>query len=95
MSARGFHGRIPIDRTATLLVSRGVDPSRIAGLAFSGSWTGEESARYQALIDQFKSCAETDDSSVWAVGRAGVDLFARARDEALERERPRRIRGER
>lgn len=94
LGARGFHGRIPIDRMAQLLVPRGVELARIAGLARYGSWTGEESARYQQLVDQFVSYAEADDASVSAVGKAGVEIFTRARDEARERERQRRIRGE-
>ncbi len=94
LGARGFHGRIPIDRMATLLVPRGVDPARIAGLAFSGSWTGEESERYQRLIEQFEAFSESEDESIAAVGQAGVEIFTQARDEAAERERQRRIRGE-
>jgi len=93
LGARGFHGRIAIDRMAQLLVPRGIEPARIASLAFSGSWTGEQSARYQQLVDQFASYAGSDDPSVAAVGKAGVDVFTKARDEALERERQRRIRG--
>jgi hypothetical protein len=92
--ARGFHGRIPIDRMAQLLVPHGIEPARIARLAFSGSWTGEQSARYQELVDQFDSYAGSDDSSVSAVGKSGVAIFTKARDDALEHERQRRIRGE-
>lgn len=94
LGASGFHGRIPIDRMATLLVPRGVDPAHIAGLAFSGSWTGEESERYQRLIEQFEAFSESEDESISAVGQAGVEILTQARDEAAERERQRRIRGE-
>ena len=91
--ARNFHGRIAIERMAQLLVPRGIEPARIAGLAFSGSWTGEESARYDTLAKEFSAYAESGDSSVAAVGAAGAEMFTRARDEALQRERQRRIRG--
>jgi hypothetical protein len=89
LGSRGFHQRIPIERMSQLLVPRGIEPARIAGLAFAGSWTGEESTRYQQFVDQFDSYAQADDPSVAAVGRAGVEIFTRARDEALEGERQR------
>ena len=91
---RGLDGRIPIDQMAKLLVPRGIDPSRIAGLAFSGSWSGEASSRYQGLIEQFSTYADTDDPSVSAVGEAGVEIFTQARNEAQEQERLNRIRGD-
>ena len=93
LGARSFDGRIPIDRMAELLVPRGVEPARVAHLAVSGSWTGEESARNQTLVDLFESYCSSGDPSVAAVGQAGVEMFTRARDEALERERQRRIIG--
>ena len=92
--ARDLDGRIPIDQMAKLLVPRGIDPSTIAGLAFSGSWSGEASSRYQGLIEQFSTYADTDDPSVSAVGEAGVEIFTQARNEAQERERLNRIRGD-
>ncbi|MCY4421441.1 MAG: hypothetical protein OXC06_00070 [Acidimicrobiaceae bacterium] len=92
--ARGLDGRIPIDQMAKLLVPRGIDPSTIACLAFSGSWSGEESARYQGLIEQFSTYADADDPSVSAVGKSGVEIFTQARIEAEEQERLNRIRGD-
>ena len=94
LSARNFHGRIPIDRMAALLLPRGVSAEQVAGLAISGMWTGEQSARYQSLGDQFTAYTNSDDPNIAAVGRAGVEIFVHARDEALIRERQRRIRGE-
>ena len=91
---RGIDGRIPINQMATLLVPRGIDPSRIAGLAFAGSWSGDESSRYQGLIEQFSTYADTDDPSVSSAGRSGVEIFTQARDEAEEQERLNRIRGD-
>ena len=91
--ARGIDGRIPIDQMAKLLVPRGIAPSTIAGLALAGSWSGEESSRYQGLIEQFSTYADTDDPSVSAVGRSGVEIFTQARNEAQDRERLNRIRG--
>lgn len=95
-SFRGFGPQPPLAALAKLLVPMGVDPDRIAGLRFSGSWIGDESARYAGLVESFESMAsEDDDPSVRAVASAGVRIFAAARDQAAERERQQRIRGER
>ena len=92
--ARGIDGRIPIDQMAKLLVPRGIDPSTIARLGFAGPWAGEESSRYQGLIEQFSTYADADDPSVSAVGKYGVEIFTQARNEAEEQERLNRIRGD-
>jgi DNA-binding transcriptional ArsR family regulator len=94
LGAGRFHGRVPIDRMAELLVPRGVDPSRIAHLALAGAWTGEKSARYERLVERFGGYAEAQSPSISAVGKVGVENFTRARDEAREHERRRRIRGD-
>ncbi len=94
LSANSFENKVQIDQMAALLVPRGVEPARVAGMASSGAWCGEESAHYEALAEQFAGYAESDDSSVAAVGVAGVEIFSLARDEARERERQGRIRGD-
>jgi hypothetical protein len=83
-----------VEQLARLLVPRGVDPRDIAFVAQGGMWTGEESARYAELVGQFEALAESDEKSVAAVGRVGVEAFTAARDEALARERRQRVRGE-
>jgi hypothetical protein len=83
-----------VEQLARLLVPRGVEPREIAFMAQGGMWTGEQSAHYTELVEQFQALAASDEEAVAAVGRAGVDAFAAARDEALERERRKRIRGE-
>jgi len=84
----------PLEDLARLLVPRGVDPRRVAYFAQSGTWTGEESHRYSQMIEQFSAMAQSAEESVASVGRAGVEIFAAARDEALQEERKERIRGE-
>jgi hypothetical protein len=89
-----FGPRPSIEQLARLLVSRGVDARRIASLAQGGSWTGEESARYAELVEQFEALAASGEEAVAVVGRAGAEMFAAARDEALTQERRKRVRGE-
>lgn len=91
-NALGEH--ILVEDLARLLVPRGVEPRRVAALANSGTWTGEESARYASLVEQFEAMKGSDDESVSAVGAAGVEMFSAARAKALDEERRRRIRGE-
>jgi hypothetical protein len=92
----GFGHLAPsIPDLAKLLVSRGVDPEEIASLAQFGTRWGEESSHFAKLVEAFQMHAESDDASVSAVGRAGVTIFGKARDEAAEKERVRRIRGDR
>jgi hypothetical protein len=93
-SYSAFGPRPRLEELATLLVPRGVDPAQIAGLAQSGTWSGEESSRYATLVERFSQMADSADPSVSAVGRAGSEIFSEARDLALERERTRRVRGE-
>jgi hypothetical protein len=83
-----------VEQLARLLVPRGVEPRDIAFMAQGGMWTGEESDRYAELVQQFQTLAASEEEAVAAVGRAGVEAFTAARDEALERERRKRIRGE-
>jgi hypothetical protein len=83
-----------IEQLARLLVPRGVDARRIASLALGGSWTGEESARYAELVEQFETLAVSSEEAVAVVGRAGAEMFAASREEALAQERQKRIRGE-
>ena len=72
LGVRGIRGLVPIDRLATLLVPRGVEPSRIAYMAMFGTSWGEESERYQRLSEQFEEMAASEDRSIAAVGGAGV-----------------------
>jgi hypothetical protein len=83
-----------MEQLAHLLVPRGVDAGHIAALAQGGMWTGEESARYAKLVEQFEALAASSEDAVAAVGRAGTEMYAAARDQALTQERQRRIRGE-
>jgi hypothetical protein len=91
-NALGPH--LSIEQMARLLVPRGADARQIAWLGQGGTWMGEESARYAKLVDQFQGLAASSEEAVAAVGRAGVEMFAGSRDEALARERQKRIRGE-
>jgi len=83
-----------VEQLARLLVPRGVDPREIAFMAQGGFRTGEQSAHYAQLVEQFKVLAESDEQDVAAVGHVGAEAFAAARDEALARERRKRVRGE-
>lgn len=78
--------------TAASLDQSGL-PARIAGLTYAGLWAGEESARYQQIVDQFDSNAEADDASLAAVGGPVWRSSTGAR-QALEGENQRGIRGE-
>jgi hypothetical protein len=83
-----------VEQLARLLVPRGIEPQEIAAIAQGGMWTGEESAHYAQLVEQFQALAASSDQAVAAVGSVGVAMFTPARDEALARERRNRIRGE-
>jgi hypothetical protein len=83
-----------IEQLARLLVPRGVEARRIALFAEGGGWDGEDSARYGKLHKRFQELAQSEEDAVAAVGRVGVEMFAAARDEALVRERQKRVRGE-
>ncbi len=78
---------------AKLLVPRGVPAGVIAYQAFFGVHFGEESDHLAGLVEQFENLAESADSSVAAVGRAGLDIFTRDHAIALRKERRQRIRG--
>jgi hypothetical protein len=71
-----------------------MDPREIAFMAQGAMWTGEQSAHYTQLVEQFQALAESDEEAIAAVGRVGVEAFTAARDEALARERRQRVRGE-
>lgn len=93
---RGIGPIPPTEALAKLLVPRGVDPDQIAGLRFSGTWWGEDSVRYQSILDSFQQMlASHTDASVRAVAQAGIRIFTGARDEAAAKERQQRIRGHR
>jgi len=94
LSTHGFHGRIPVDRMAQLLVPRGIDPRRIVALSLSGTWSGPRSAHFETLRRQFATYAESEDESVAAIGPVGTEIFQLERDQALESERIGRIRGD-
>ena len=88
-----FDNRPPIGDVARLLVPRGVTPDRIAGIEFSGGWTGDESARYDRIAERFSELVASPDASEAIVGRAGVEMFTAAAVEARRKERERRVRG--
>ena len=94
-SFRGSGPEPPMDALAKLLVPRGVDPDRIAGLRFSGSWMGEESHRYEGIVASFKELASDDDPHVQLVAQAGIRIFSTAQKDAEAKERQERIRGHR
>lgn len=89
----GLGPRPSLEDLAAVLVPRGADPAAVAGILHAGSWSGEESARYEGLVELCRGLMSSDDENVQAVGRAGVKMFERSRDAALERERLERIRG--
>jgi hypothetical protein len=91
----GFGPHPPITDLAKLLVPRGVAPESIAWLRHAGVWTGNQSDRYQSIIDSFERMATDEDPNVKAVVAAGVSMFSAARDNAAARERSQRVRGER
>lgn len=94
LSYTGFGPHPTIEQFAELLVPQGVDPGRIALLAMSGGWTGEESNHYRALVSQFEKYANSDRESILAVGLAGVEIYKAAQNRAEKEERTRRVRGE-
>ena len=87
-------GGISIEDMAMLLVPRGIDPKSLAGRASLGSYSGSRSSHYSRIVDSLAPLLESEDQNVAAVGRAGVEMFSAARDEALETERRQRIRGQ-
>lgn len=91
-SAFGPH--LEIEDLARILIPRGTDPKQIAGLAVSGTWSGEASSRYAALTERFEAMAKSEDPPVAAVGIAGQEIYSTLRDTALTDERRKRIRGE-
>jgi hypothetical protein len=94
VSIGNFQHHLPIDKLADALVPRGIGPERIAFIAISGGWVGKESAHWQGQVDQFEGYSKSENPSVAAVGKAGVEMFTRKRDQALDRERRQRVRGE-
>lgn len=97
LRCRSGFGLIPepsIEDLARVLVPRGVAPADIASIAEFGVAFGEESERLHALVAQFQALAASDDPNVAAVGRAGVEMYTRRLNRALEVERIARIRGE-
>jgi hypothetical protein len=94
-SKNGFGPEPSVPELAKLLVPRGVDPAAIAWQAQArGMEFGEESTRLGALLKDMEEYARSDDLSVAAVGRAGIEMFTARRDQAVEKERIERIRGE-
>lgn len=79
---------------ARLLVPRGMEPERVAAVAEFGIGWGEGSERASKLMDQFEALSESEDDNISAVGRAGLKIFSKKRESALERERVKRIRGD-
>ncbi|MGE5595346.1 MAG: hypothetical protein ACM3S1_04850 [Hyphomicrobiales bacterium] len=83
---------------ALMAIDRGWDPEKIvAYTAFSESvWSGEESAHWQAKVDEFEKLRKDDPpgSPRTRLVDAGVGQFARQRDQAAARERRERIFGD-
>jgi hypothetical protein len=90
----GLSGSPPLEPYARLLVPRGVAPERIAELRLSGIWTGEQSARYAALVAEFEAMRQSDDPHVQAVAAAGVQMYAERQHTALREEHQKRVRGD-
>ncbi len=90
----GFGPSASIEDLARLLVPRGIDPVRVATLAASGSWFGEESDHLASIVKRFESYVLSEDSAIAAVGKAGVEIYREARDRARENEAKKRVRGE-
>ena len=94
MVTEEFETRRPlVEALAQPLIRAGVSPERIAATAQSGSWMGDESTRYSKLIRVFEEMSQSPETSVSGVGRAGVQIFTRERDRALEGERRERVVG--
>lgn len=89
----GIEPEVPIEALAELLVPRGVDPERIAALRLYGSWSGNLSSWYQAIIDSFQVMSGNESPSVRAVAAAGIRLFTAERDQAARDEHIERVRG--
>lgn len=93
-SKDGLNGPEPtIVDLAKLQVPRGVRADVIAYQAFFGVHFGEESDHLAGLVEQFKNLTDSADSSVAAVGRAGLHIFTKDHAAALRKERRQRIRG--
>jgi hypothetical protein len=89
-----FEERLPIVTAAAPHLARhGVPAERIAWVASSGSWMGDESARYERLVSLFEGLAQSAEPIVADVGVAGVAIFSAERDRAAAEERIERIRG--
>jgi hypothetical protein len=85
---------VNVEQLARVLVPRGVEASQVASVLMYGSWVGEESQHYGKIVQRFQSMMHSDDGSVRAVAKAGVEIFEQLRDEAAEKERIARIRGD-
>lgn len=90
----GTQPDVPVRELAKLLVPRGVDAARIAGLRLYGQYSGNLSSWYQSIIDSFTAMSQDDDANVKAVANAGITLFTEQRDQAARNERTHRIRGD-
>jgi hypothetical protein len=93
----GLSDRPPVEALAKALVPRGAAPERVAGILYSGSWTGEQSERYHSFVEMFEQWLADDDvdPSMKAVAEAGVAMFEAARKAAAKEEHEARVRGER
>jgi DNA-binding transcriptional ArsR family regulator len=77
-----------------LLLKHGISPSEAASRAhLERVWVGSESSRYAELRDYFGTLAASGDPSIAAVGSAGMDLFSRAYETAIQEEKAERVRG--
>ena len=95
LSAYSAYGPSPsIADWSKLLVPRGVAAEKVAGLRFLGGWSGDRSVHFAAIVNEFQAMTMDSDSSVRAVGEAGVQMFSEASLEAATQERERRIRGQ-
>lgn len=81
------------EAVAPLLVTAGVDPTRIAWMLQIGTWVGDASTHALELAEYADELATSDDQALAAVGVAGGTYFREMADFEARREREQRVRG--
>jgi len=89
----GFGTGMPLEELARLLVPRGLDPARVAVTAESGRYLGDDHERLSDLVDRMRAHAESADSDVAAVGKAGLRIYEPKLQDAKRRHRENQVRG--
>jgi len=84
---------MPLEELARLLVPRGLDPARVAVTAESGRYLGDDHERLSDLVDRMRAHAESADSDVAAVGKAGLRIYEPKLQDAKRRHRENQVRG--